>query len=215
MSLKKNNFLGKFLFVSSSEVYGLLSDSDLPVSEDHPLRPQSPYAVAKIASEALCYQWSQIESFEIITARPFNHIGPGQSGRFAIANFGRQIAEIKLGLKNPIIHVGNVHSTRDFLDVRDIASAYGFLLEQGKNGEVYNICSGIERSIFSLIRRMSELIDVQVDLCFDAARVRVAENSRSSGDNNKLLRDTKWLPNYALDQTLLEILDFWVKKITT
>lgn len=123
MALKDSNFSGQLLFVSSSEVYGLINAGDLPVSEALSPKPLSPYAVAKMASEALRYQWSRYERFKIVIARPFNHIGPGQSERFAIADFARQIAKIKLGLEPPVNTVGDIDTTRDFTDVRDIADA--------------------------------------------------------------------------------------------
>ena len=213
MALRECDFKGRLLFVSSSEVYGLLAEHELPVSEARIPKPLSPYAVAKIAAEALCYQWSQAEKFEIVTARPFNHIGPGQSERFAIADFGRQVAAIKLGLSEPVIHVGDIDTIRDFIDVRDVVSAYRLLLAQGENGEVYNVCSGKERSIRSLIERMCELAGVTVELRPDPARFRLSEQRRVCGSNDKLVADTGWMPNYSLDQTLSDIVDFWVRKL--
>lgn len=213
MTLRESHFVGRLLFVSSSEVYGLLGEHELPVSDSRSPKPLSPYAVAKIAAEALCYQWSQTEQFEIVTARPFNHIGPGQSERFAIADFGRQVAAIKLGLSKPVIHVGDIDTTRDFTDVRDIVSAYRLLLEHGRNGEVYNVCSGKEQSIRSLIERMCELASVNVELCPDPARLRLSEQRRVRGNNSKLVADTGWVPNYSLDQTLSDIVNFWVHKL--
>jgi GDP-4-dehydro-6-deoxy-D-mannose reductase len=102
----------------------------------------NPYAVSKVAAEALCYQWSQTADFKIVMVRPFNHIGPGQSERFALSDFAKQVTEIKLRRHEPLLHVGDIDVTRDFTDVRDIVRAYGLLLEHGKNGEVYNVCSG-------------------------------------------------------------------------
>jgi len=213
MALRESHFVGRFLFVSSSEVYGLLSEHELPVSETRIPKPLSPYAVAKIAAEALCYQWSQTEKFEVVTARPFNHIGPGQSERFAIADFGRQIASIKQGRSEPLINVGDIDTTRDFTDVRDVVSAYRLLLENGRTGETYNVCSGTERTIRSLIEQMCVLAGVTVELRTDPARFRLSEQRRVRGSNDKLVADTGWASNYALDQTLSDILDFWAQKL--
>lgn len=213
MALRECHFMGHLLFVSSSEVYGLLGEHELPVSEARIPKPLSPYAVAKIAAEALCYQWSQTEKFEIATARPFNHIGPGQSERFAIADFGRQVAAIKLGLSEPVIHVGDIDTTRDFTDVRDVVSAYRLLLEQGRSGEIYNVCSGTERSIRSLVERMCVLAGVSVELRADPARLRPSEQRRVCGSNAKLVADTGWVPHCSVDQTLSDIVTFWVQKL--
>ena len=213
MALRKSHFNGRMLFVSSSEVYGLLEESDLPVHETKVLKPLSPYAVSKISAESLCHQWSQTENFDIVIARPFNHIGPGQTERFAIADFGKQIAAIKLGLAEPLMHVGDIDSTRDFTDVRDIVAAYQLLLQQGRNGETYNVCSGTERSIRSLIERMCQLAGVVVDLRTDPARSRPSEQRRVVGSNNKLTDETGWVPQHSLDQTLLDIVNYWVYKL--
>lgn len=205
-SLKKINFIGKFLFISSSEVYGLLSNSDLPVCEDHPLKPVSPYAVAKIAAEALCYQWSKSEKFSIIVARPFNHIGPGQSSRFAVADFAHQISNIKRGSQSPEIYVGDIDTTRDFTDVRDIANAYELLLNFGKSGEIYNVCSGKEISIRELILRMAKILNIEIKICHDPSRIRKSDQRRVRGDAKKLISSTGWVRSFTLDETLIDIL---------
>ncbi|GAB0058330.1 GDP-6-deoxy-D-mannose reductase [Candidatus Magnetaquicoccaceae bacterium FCR-1] len=215
MALRNSGFAGRFLFVSSSEVYGHLGEFDLPVNETRLARPLSPYAVSKIASESLCYQWSQSEKFKIVVARPFNHIGPGQSERFAIADFGRQITMIKLGLALPVIRVGDIETTRDFTDVRDIVSSYERLLNLGQNGETYNVCSGSERSIRSLIERMCQLAGVSVEIQTDSERFRLSEQRRVRGDNGKIMKATGWSAAYSMDQTLTAILDDWVARLGT
>ena len=213
MALRASGFTGRFLFVSSSEVYGRLSEGDLPVAESRPVKPLSPYAVAKIAAEALCYQWSQTEQFKIVIARPFNHIGPGQSERFAIADFGRQVAMIKLGLIEPIIHVGDIDTTRDFTDVRDITDAYERLLDLGQSGEIYNVCSGAERSVRSLIERMCQLSGTSVEIETDSQRFRASEQRRVRGNNSKIVETTGWSNLYSIDQTLKDIVDDWIVRI--
>src|SRR6185369_17747502 len=83
-ALKESGFRGRMLFVGSGDTYGLVPEARLPITEDLPLRPRSPYGVSKVAAEALCYQWSQLEKFELVMTRSFNHIGPGQSERFVV-----------------------------------------------------------------------------------------------------------------------------------
>jgi len=213
MALRTSGFAGRFLFVSSSEVYGRLSEGDLPVAEARPVKPMSPYAVAKIAAEALSYQWSQTEQFKIVIARPFNHIGPGQSERFAIADFGRQVAMIKLGLMEPIICVGDIDTTRDFTDVRDITDAYERLLDLGQSGEIYNVCSGTERSVRSLIERMCQLSGISVEIKTDSQRFRASEQRRVRGNNSRIVETTGWSALHTIDQTLKDIVDDWVVRI--
>jgi GDP-4-dehydro-6-deoxy-D-mannose reductase len=209
MALRECDFSGRMLLISSGEVYGLLKEKDLPVTEARLPKPLSPYAVAKVAAEALCYQWSQTADFEIVMARPFNHIGPGQSERFAIADFGRQVAAIKLGLADPIINTGDIDTTRDFTDVRDVVAAYNLLLVRGKNGEIYNVCSGRERTVRSLIERMCALSGLSVELRQDPTRLRPSEQRRVCGSHTKLVMDTGWASHRTLDRTLLDIVTYW------
>src|SRR5262249_48752052 len=115
-ALKAAGFKGRFLFVGSGDAYGVVRPEDLPIGEEHPLRPRSPYAVSKAAAEALCYQWSRSESFEIVMTRSFNHIGPGQSDRFVVSDFARQVVEIRKGQRRPQISTGDIEVTRDFTD---------------------------------------------------------------------------------------------------
>jgi GDP-4-dehydro-6-deoxy-D-mannose reductase len=213
-ALKQAGFTGRMIFVSSGDTYGLIQSADLPLHEEHPLRPRNPYAVSKVAAEALCYQWSQTESFEIISVRPFNHIGPGQNESFVVSDFARQIIEIKLGMNEPVINVGDIEATRDFTDVRDIVRAYKLLLEFGKNGEAYNVCSGEERTIRSLLDIMLYLSQVDAEIKQDSARMRPSEQRRVMGDFSKLHKDTGWSPEISLEQTLMDILNYWEKMLS-
>lgn len=213
MALRQCHFKGRVLYVGSSQVYGSPLVGELPVTEESPLRPMNPYAVSKIAAEALCYQWSQTEKFEIVMARPFNHIGPGQSERFAIADFARQVAEIRLGRRKSVLQVGDIDETRDFTDVRDVVRAYAALLKNGRNGNVYNVCSGVERSVRSLIEHLIALANVDVQVEQDASRMRPAELRRLWGSFTKLQTDTGWQPQIKVEQSLADIMNDWEKKL--
>lgn len=212
-ALQESGFEGDMLFVSSSEVYGHLPESALPVGEEWRLKPASPYAVGKMAAEALCCQWSLSSPFRIVVARPFNHIGPGQSERFSISNFARQIAAVKLGIAEPVIHVGDIDTSRDFTDVRDVARAYLLLLDKGRSGEIYNVCSGEDRTIRSMIMCMSEIAGVDVELRSDPARIRPNDQRRVFGDHARLSGDTGWRPRIPIDRTLSDLLDHWSEKL--
>jgi GDP-4-dehydro-6-deoxy-D-mannose reductase len=213
LALKAAGFDGRMLYVGSGDVYSLVSPDKLPIIEDTPLRPRNPYAVSKVAAEALCCQWSQTEGFEIIMVRPFNHIGPGQSGRFAVSSLARQVMEIKMGVKRPVIDVGDIDVTRDFTDVRDVVLAYELLLEGGANGEVYNVCSGKERAIRNILERLMGLSGIEADICQDPGRMRAAEQRRVCGSPERLTKDTGWTPQIAFDDTLKDILDYWGERI--
>ena len=212
-ALKDGGFRGRMLYVGSSDTYGLVDPASLPVVEGFPLKPRNPYAVSKVAAEALCYQWSQTEPFEVVMVRPFNHIGPGQSERFVISDFARQVVEIKGGLRPSLIRVGDIDVTRDFTDVRDVVRAYALLLERGGNGEVYNVCSGQERSVLSVLELLLRLAGVEAEIVQDAERLRKSEQRRVFGSFAKLHEATGWQPEIPFEQSLKDILTDWEKKL--
>ena len=211
-ALKEHGFKGRMLNISSSEIYGFPSSDLLPINEKATLRPMSPYSVSKVSTEALCFQWSQTEDFEILTARPFTHIGPGQSDRFAISNFAKQLAEISLGKRNPVINVGNLHATRDITDVRDVVNAYRLLLEKGCNGQAYNVCSGVEVSINKLLNELIELTELEVSIEADDSLLRNVEQKRIYGNCEKIYKATDWRPKISLRKTLSDTFSYWVDK---
>ncbi len=211
-ALAETGFTGRFIFVGSGDTYGLVPVDALPIRETLAPRPRNPYAVSKVATEALCYQWSQTGPFELMMARAFNHIGAGQSAAFAISDFARQIAEIAAGQREPVIRVGNIDATRDFTDVADVVRAYALMLAQGKNGEIYNVCSGTERSVRALLERLLSLAGVTAQVLTDPARYRPAEQPRVWGSYDKLHEHTGWQPTVAMDDTLLSIYHYWRNK---
>lgn len=213
MALKENDFRGRMLNISSSEVYGAPPDDLLPINEEGLLCPRSPYSVSKVATEALCYQWSQTELFEIVTARPFTHIGPGQSDRFSISNFAKQIAQISIGKKPPVVKVGNLHATRDMTDVRDVVRAYSLLLEKGRNGQTYNVCSGREINIKALLNELIESAGLDISVEHDESLMRNLEQKRIYGSYEKIHSEMDWSPLIPLSQTLVDTFSYWVDKL--
>jgi GDP-4-dehydro-6-deoxy-D-mannose reductase len=208
-TLNQEGFRGAFLYVSSGDVYGAVTPGALPVTEDHLPRPRNPYAASKVAAEAYCYQISQTSKVRVVIARPFNHIGPGQSERFVLPALAKQIMEIKQGRRAPAVEVGNIDVTRDFSDVRDVVRAYLSLLEAGTSGEAYNVCSGIERHVREVLQRMLELADVKASVNCVADKVRPNEQTRHCGSNRKLCEDTGWRPSIPFEQSLRDLLESW------
>lgn len=213
-ALKEAGFDGRVLNISSSEVYGHPASDELPIAETAALRPLSPYSVAKAATEFLCYQWSRSEGIDVVTARPFTHIGPGQSVRFAVSNFSRQLAEIKLGLREAVMQVGDTSTTRDFTDVRDAVRAYRMLLEAGEPGEVYNVCSGREVSLQEVLERLIAISGMSIRVDTDSTMLRATEQRRLLGSHEKLRQATQWQPEIELKQTLSDTFDFWVRELS-
>jgi GDP-4-dehydro-6-deoxy-D-mannose reductase len=214
LALRDCGFRGRMLYVGSADAYGPVPETELPVAEDRPLRPLNAYAASKTAAEALCCQWSQSSRFEIIRARPFNHIGPRQGTRFAVADFGRQVAMAARGLSPAVLSVGDIDATRDFTDVRDIVRAYVLLLERGRNGQIYNVCSGTERSLRDLIGRLCALAGIQMQIKVAPERLRAVEQRRVRGSYAKLHAETGWEPAIPLAETLRDILQYWTERET-
>lgn len=211
-AMKRNAFRGDFLYVSSSDVYGPIAPEALPILETHPVSPQNPYAVSKAAAELLCYQWSCIEPWRIIIARPFNHIGPGQRKDFVIPGIALAIARIKLGLRDSKIEVGNINVTRDFLDVHDLIRAYVSLLAGGENGEIYNVCSERDSLIRDMISKMADIGGVRLEIVYDPARFRPSDQKHVRGSCAKIFNATGWQPLIPIEQSLRNILTDWERK---
>lgn len=211
--LKRAGATPRIVAVSSGDVYGVAADGEMPLSERRLPRPLSPYGISKLAAEAIAYQWTKTERMPVVIARPFNHVGAGQSDSFVLPAFARQIAEIKAGKRDPVILVGDIDTTRDFTHVADIVEAYFLLLEKGEPGEIYNVCSGIDHRIRDLLERMLEISGVMAEIRRDPARFRPAEQRVMRGDNAKITR-LGWAPQRSIDDALKEILADWEKRIS-
>lgn len=212
-ALEARGFSGRMLYISSGDVYGLVAPDALPIVETHAVRPRNPYAVSKAAAELLCYQWTQSHAFDIVLARPFNHVGPGQAEWFVVSDFARQVVEVKLGLREPVIRVGDIEVTRDFTDVRDVAQAYLLLLERGIKGEVYNICSGKEQSIREILERLIVIAGIRCRIERDEARFRPNEQKRIYGSYARLNEQMGWQPAIGIDKSLQDALSDWESRI--
>jgi GDP-4-dehydro-6-deoxy-D-mannose reductase len=212
-ALSEAGFRGRLLYVSSADVYGSVQQADLPVTEEAPAAPRSPYASSKVAAEVLCRQWAGTRGLDVVIARPFNHTGPGQRLDFALPRFAREIAAIKLGRQAPQVLAGDLDVTRDFLDVRDVVNAYLALLARGRSKEIYNVCSSSEVHMGDALRRLAEMAGVQAEIATDPARFRPAEQRRMCGRHAKITADTGWVPRIPLDETLQQLLDHWTREL--
>ncbi len=209
-AVTKNKLLkSRILIISSAEVYGQVSPTELPIDEDTPLRPSSPYAVSKLAQDFLGLQYHLSYKLQCIRVRPFNHIGPRQSTKFVVADFSKQIAEIEKGVKEPIIFVGNLEAKRDFTDVRDMVKAYCMVQELGTPGEVYNIGSGISHSANEILNILLRLTKSKISIKVDPQKLRPSDTPDIKCNNKKLTNLTGWQPIIPLEQTLQDTLDYW------
>ncbi len=197
----------------SSEEYGLVGEDELPIKEDTPLRPLSPYAVSKVAQDLLGFQYFKSYGLRVIRTRAFNHTGPRRAEVFVCSNFAKQIVEIEMGIKEPIIYVGNLESARDFTDVRDIVEAYWLATEKCEPGEVYNICSGKPRKVKDILHMLMEIAGIKAEIKVDPQRLRPSDVPILYGNPEKFIKKTGWKPRYKFEQTLKDLLNYWRQKL--
>ena len=213
-SLRLSGASTRLLVVGSAEVYGPVIADELPLSEAHAPNPVSPYALSKWLQEQCCTQYAARYGTDVVMTRSFNHTGAGQSDTFALPSFARQIVDIKKGKGEPEVAVGNIEVRRDFLDVRDVCRAYQLLLERGKSGAVYNVCSGISWSLRDMLRKLAKFAGVDVTFRVDEGRMRPVDIEDLRGDNTNLITDTGWERLKSIDDMLQALIEYWSENDT-
>lgn len=196
----------RVLTVGSADVYGRVTAEDLPITEDRVLSPVSPYAASKVAADFVALQAWLGFGQDVVRTRPFNHLGPGQSTRFvAPALASRIVANERSGER--VVRVGNLTPRRDFTDVRDVVRAYRLLVEKGRSGEVYNVCSGVATAVSELAEMMLDCTDHEMELVVDPDLVRPVDIPVLMGDPSRLHRDTGWEPVIPLSRTVSDLIE--------
>ncbi|MGQ0832142.1 MAG: GDP-mannose 4,6-dehydratase [Microthrixaceae bacterium] len=196
----------RVLAVASADVYGIVAEDELPLTEQSALRPTSPYAASKIAADALAQQAFLGHGLGVIRVRPFNHLGPGQSEHFVAPALAARIARAERdGLDS--IAVGNLSARRDVTDVRDVVRAYRLLVERGEPGEVYNVCSGTDIAIQELADHLVALARRPISLEPDPSLLRPVDLPVLRGDASRLRAATGWSPQLTIEETLADLLD--------
>jgi GDP-4-dehydro-6-deoxy-D-mannose reductase len=201
----------RLLFVSSAEVYGVVPEAGQPIAESRRLHPTNPYAASKAAAEMAVLEAAHAHGTHVVIARSFNHTGPGQDPRFALAAFASQLAAIRAGAAEPVLRVGNLQARRDYLDVRDVARAYLTLLETGAPSTVYNVATGEAHAMAELVQTLVDLSGTGARVEVDPARVRPLDVPLLSGDP-AALRALGWAPAIPLRRTLADLLAHEVER---
>jgi GDP-4-dehydro-6-deoxy-D-mannose reductase len=196
----------RVVVVGSADVYGTVSEGDLPLTEQHPVKPTSPYAASKLAAEALAQQAWHGYGLETVIVRAFNHLGPGQGAQFVAPALAERVARNEVEGDDGV-EVGNLSPRRDFTDVRDVVRAYRLLATSGAVGEVYHVCSGRDLAISELADKLLALTKRPMELVPNPELHRPVDIPVLRGDPTKLRDATGWAPEISIDQTLADLLD--------
>ncbi|MCJ7665868.1 MAG: GDP-mannose 4,6-dehydratase [Actinobacteria bacterium] len=203
----------RIIVICTAEEYGELEDGRA-IKETDKIYPENPYAISKSAMDFTSMVYHRAYGMNIMVSRSFNHIGPGQSEGFVCSDFARQIALIEAGRQEPEIMVGNLDSSRDFLDVRDVTRAYWHIMERGRPGQAYNVCSGSSVKISRLLEILLSLSKVSgIGVKKDMDKFRPIDIKTVFGDNARLVSDTGWKAEYSLEKSLEDALDWWRMKV--
>ncbi len=200
------------ILISSGEVYGKVRPQDIPVKESLAPKPANSYSLTKLMSEQIALRYESGSKVNIVTMRPFNHTGPGQNDSFVCSSFAKQLAEIKLGISQPILRVGNLSPERDFSDVRDIVKAYRLAAIKGRG--VYNLGSGVPNSVGRVLELLTDISGAKVKIEIDPARVRPAEVQTLYADISKAKSELGWSPQFSLRETLTDTFRYWLSQLS-
>lgn len=209
-SIRKINLDCKILITGSAEEYGKIPQEKMPIKETYSLNPVSPYGLSKKMQEELGLLYYNTYGLNVILSRTFHYSGPHQPLGFVFPDFAKQIVDIKNGMQDHI-KVGNLNAKRDFTDIRDVVSAYVALMEKGKIGEVYNVCSGHSVAIKNILNMMISYSEGDIEVVVDKTKLRPLDIPDFVGDNNKLKKDTGWQQQFSIEDTAKDVLDFWTE----
>lgn len=216
-ALKQINSAAFFLHIGSGDCYGGSFCTDDIINEDTLLQPLNPYATSKAAADLLAYQYAHCSDLFIVRARPFNHIGAGQSENFSVSSFAKQIAEIGLGKKLPTLSVGNIAVSRNFLDVRDVVDAYVKIILQGReklqSGEVVNIAAMKSTKLTTVIRNLLKIAGVNATIQQQPHLTRNTDIDDVRVAHPRFYQKLSWQPKIQWHDTLQTLLNDWLMKI--
>lgn len=207
--LKEMEYKGRVLLIGSGEEYGRIQPDEVPIVEDTVLRPGNIYAATKCCQNMIAGIYAKAYGLNLVMVRAFNHVGPRQTTQFVVSDFCKQVVEAEKGLRDPVIHVGNLKAKRDFTDVRDVVAAYECLIRQGRSGETYNVGSGIAYSIEEILDRIIGLSGQEIRVEVQKERLRPIDVPVIVADISKIEEQTDWKRKIPMEQTLQDTLDYW------
>jgi GDPmannose 4,6-dehydratase len=200
---------------SSSEVFGRVPKEFLPIHEEVPFHPASPYAISKVGTDLIGRYYAEAYGLTVMTTRMFTHTGPRRGDVFAESTFAKQIAMIEEGIISPVIKVGNLNSLRTWSDVRDAVHAYYLLVTVNPTpGEYYNIGGAYSCTVHEMLDHLIKLSTVnEIKIEIDPNRLRPIDADLQVPDTTKFTKHTGWKPEIPFDKTMLDLLNYWRKRI--
>ena len=208
-AIKKLNYSPRVLIVGSGEEYGRVEENNIPIREDTVLKPGNVYAITKACQNLMASVYAKSYGLPLVMTRSFNHIGPGQTSQFVVADFCSQVAKIEKGKQEPVIRVGNLSAKRDFTDVRDVVKAYCCLIQYGRAGETYNVGSGHAVAVEDILKIILRQARVAIKVETDPAKLRPVDVPVIEADVSRIFRDTGWKPVITLEETIADTLQYW------
>lgn len=212
-AVRNSGSVNRVTFVTSSDVYGIVSPELMPITEDTPPAPLNPYAASKAACHHIARQYSMNFDLEVVEVRPFNMVGPRQAPGFVLPDWSKQVADINKNRSRPIISVGRLTDQRDFVDVRDAACAFADIVETGNSGELYHISSGTGTLIKDLLDKLLSFSEVDIEVKQNPDLLRPTKMPVVIGSNRKIKELSGWAPKIPLNQTIEDTLEFWLARI--
>ncbi|MFX1522637.1 MAG: GDP-mannose 4,6-dehydratase [Promethearchaeota archaeon] len=210
-TIKKYDIGSRVILACTSTEYGTSAQKNKPLKETDSLLALHPYGISKIAAELLSRQYYINFGIEVINLRFFNQTGIRRIND-APSDFIQKVAQIELGLIDPVIQVGNLNPYRDFTDIKDSIKAIWLTATKGTPGESYNVCSNKKVQIRRLL---------DIALSFSTKKIYVEENVQHKlrktdedviiGDNSKIKNELDWEPKIPIETTLREMYDYWIK----
>ncbi len=199
------------LHCSTSEVYGLVSKKDVPINENQPLKPASPYALSKVTQDLMAQTYFRNYGMKIIITRMFTYLNPKREDLFS-SSFAKQIAEIEQNKKNILMH-GNLESIRTIIDHRDAMKSYFEAAYKCKFGEVYNLGGSRVISVKEFLSKLIKLSKSKIITKLDKQLLRPTDVTLQIPDTNKFEKQTNFKNSYDVDSSVLNLLNFWRDKI--
>lgn len=208
-AVRRLDYQPRILLVGSGEEYGYINPENVPITETEVLRPGNIYAATKACQSLMGKVYADAYNMRMFMVRAFNHMGPGQSDKFVVSDFCKQVAQIELGFKPPLISVGNLEAERDFTDVRDMVRAYTSVIQFGVPGEIYNVGSGKAIKIRKILDVILSQSRTKIEVQIDPAKLRPSDIPIIAADTSKLYETTGWKPEIPLEQTVSDVLEYW------